>query len=138
MNRYLLRSAAAGLAVALAVLCALVLVCAFIAGKSSDPAKLITPMSYAILALSAFAGGAAASRIGGYDGLAASAVCGALLSVLHLAVRLALGGGDKLFPLAALYAGIVLFAFLGGSLLRKRGRKSSKSIRKLRKLSKMS
>ena len=139
MNRSFFKSAAIGLAVSLAVLCILVLIGALIAGKTADPNKLITPLAFAILGVSAFAGGASAARLGGYDGLASAAVCGAMLSILHLAVHLALGGRLEMLPLILTYAGIVVLAFFGGIVFSRRASaSSSKKLRKFKKLSKRS
>ena len=135
MNGSFFKSAAIGLVAAVAALLLLAAVGAFAADRASDPDKLITPVAYAALAVASVVGGTVSARIGG-AGLSASAVCGAMLSIVHLAVHLALGGQLRVLPLIATYAGIVALSFIGGALFgRRRIRSASNKLRKLRRYS---
>lgn len=132
------KSAAVGLCASLCCLLLLLLICAFVSGKSADPDKLIAPLAFCTLAVSALAGGAVSSRV--WDGgFAASVVCGAMLSVVHLIAHITSGAELNMLKLIAVYAGIIAFAFAGGLIFRKRSSSSaSKKLRKLRKYSKNS
>ena len=135
MNRSFIKSAVLGLAVAVAALALLAFVGALALEKTSDPDKLITPVAFAALAVASTAGGAVAARKDG-AGLAASALCGVMLSVIHLALNLAFDGRLRVLLLVATYAALVFLSLLGGLLFgNRRSHSASKKLRRLRKRS---
>ena len=95
----------------------LVTVAALVLCNSPDPTALISPVSAALLAVSALIGGIAAGNMNRGGPVAASLVCGGLTAVLLILISLIFAGKGDLLPWG-MRLSVLPLHLLGGILTR--------------------
>ena len=136
MNTRTIRPILISLACAVAALALCVLLGAVAANRADDPDKLTAPAAYAAVIVSAFVGGAAATRLGGTGSILNAVFFALAYAALHIVAHLIAGGPVRLLPLVALYAAMLFSAVAAGLIFRQRGGSRSKTVRKMKRYSK--
>lgn len=115
-----LQSSLFGVGIALGFSLILMFVSAFICYSSSDPDKLITPLSLCSLYLPALAGGFAAVKKNKGSALACGGLCGALIVIILFFASLFLGSKAQAslsFPISLLVRALVILTSAAGGFL---------------------
>ena len=135
MNTELLKSSLKGTAVSVASLLILALLGAWASYLSADPEKLIAPLAYVIIIVSAFIGAVFTARTA-EDPVPVALISAVTLIALHLLMHLAFGGELRFLTLLPVYGAILAASAAGALLFRRRtSRGNARTVKRMKRYS---